>query len=78
RWISAGSKTISSDQNGRFNLPGLRPGRYRLYAFEDIEAGAYDDPQFMKKYLDSGKAVDVTENSQQTIDLTVIPREENQ
>jgi protocatechuate 3,4-dioxygenase beta subunit len=78
RWISAGSKTISSDQNGRFNLQGLRPGRYRLYGFEDIEAGAYDDPQFMKKYLDSGKAVDVTENSQQTIDLTVIPREENQ
>lgn len=78
RWIAAGSNPTSSDQNGRFNLQGLRPGRYRLYAFEEVEAGAYDDPQFMKKYLDFGKAVDVTENSQQSDDLTVIPREENQ
>jgi protocatechuate 3,4-dioxygenase beta subunit len=78
RWISERSKPTSTDQNGRFNIQGLRPGRYRLYAFEEIEPGAYDDPQFMKRYLDHGKAVDISENSQQTVDLTVIGREENQ
>ena len=78
RWISDRSKSTSTDQNGRFNLQGLRPGRYRLYAFEEVEPGAYEDPQFMKRYLDRGKTADVSENSQQTIDLTIIGREENQ
>jgi hypothetical protein len=78
RWISDRSKSTSTDQNGRFNLQGLRPGRYRLYAFEEVEPGAYEDPQFMKRYLDRGKTADISENSQQTIDLTIIGREENQ
>jgi protocatechuate 3,4-dioxygenase beta subunit len=78
RWISDRSKSTSTDQNGRFNLQGLRPGRYRLYAFEEVEPGAYEDPQFIKRYLDRGKTADIGENSQQTIDLTIIGREENQ
>ena len=78
RWISERSKSASTDQNGRFNIQGLRPGRYHLYAFEEIEPGAYDDPQFMKRYLDRGKTIDITENSQQMVDLTMIPKEENQ
>ena len=78
RWISERSKSIGTDQNGRFNLQGLRPGRYRLYAFEQIEPGAYEDPQFMKKYLDYGRNVEVSENSKQTVDLKIISPEENQ
>jgi len=32
----------------------------------------------MKRYLDRGKTIDITENSQQMVDLTMIPKEENQ
>ena len=41
-------KMIMSDQLGAFSLTGVPPGEYKLYAWEDIEAGAYMDPDVLK------------------------------
>jgi hypothetical protein len=62
----------TTDQNGRYMLKGLTPGDYKMFAWEDIEPGAYQDPDFLKPYESSGKSITIRENSREVIDLTVL------
>ena len=66
-------KFVASDQNGAFSLTGLTPGDYKAYAWEDIEIGAYMDPDFMKPIEEKGEAVSLQEGEQKTLTLKVIP-----
>jgi hypothetical protein len=66
-------KTTSPDQYGRFTLKGIAPGDYKLFAWEEVEYGAYEDPDFLKRYEDRGKAVSVAEGSRETVSLSLIP-----
>ena len=66
-------KFMASDQNGAFSLTGLTPGEYKAYAWEDIEIGAYMDPDFMKPIEEKGEAVSMQEGEQKTLTLKVIP-----
>lgn len=58
-------KQAETDQLGRFNLRGLRPGDYHLMAWDYVEDGAFYDPQFVKPYESPSKAVHVTERGQE-------------
>jgi hypothetical protein len=40
-------KQVSSDQNGAFTFKDVTPGEYKVFAWEDVEAGAYMDPDYM-------------------------------
>src|SRR5712692_9455274 len=40
-------KEVSTDQYGRFVIKGIAPGGYKLFAWEDVESGAYQDPEFL-------------------------------
>ena len=66
-------KFVASDQNGAFSLTDLTPGEYKAYAWEDIEIGAYMDPDFMKPIEEKGEAVSLQEGQQKTLTLKVIP-----
>ena len=66
-------KFVASDQNGAFSLTDLTPGEYKAYAWEDIEIGAYMDPDFMKPIEEKGEAVSLQEGEQKTLTLKVIP-----
>jgi hypothetical protein len=66
-------KFVVSDQNGAFSLTDLTPGEYKAYAWEDIEIGAYMDPDFMKPIEEKGEAVSLQEGEQKTLTLKVIP-----
>jgi hypothetical protein len=68
-------KTSAVDQLGHFSLKGIAPGDYRLFAFEQMDWGAYQDPEFLKPYEDRGKAVAIREGSRETVQLKVIPDE---
>lgn len=61
-----------TDQNGHFELRGLRPGHYTAYAFEMPDSDTYSDPEAMKPYEDKGVAFDAGSNDRKTIDLKVI------
>ncbi|HZQ93039.1 MAG TPA: carboxypeptidase-like regulatory domain-containing protein [Terriglobales bacterium] len=65
-----------SDQYGHFSVRGITPGKYRVYAFEQIEAGAWQDPEFMRKYEDRGSRVEIGESSQPSLTLKLIPASE--
>jgi protocatechuate 3,4-dioxygenase beta subunit len=66
--------TATSDQYGRFTLKGLDPGEYKLYAWDDLESGAYMDPDVMKPFESKGVTMSIHENSRETAQLTLIPQ----
>jgi hypothetical protein len=72
RSISWLYKTANTDQNGHFTIKGVRPGEYKAYAWEDIEQGAQQDPDFMKPHESAGEAVSIKAGSHEMVQLKAI------
>lgn len=66
-------KTTTTDQSGTFTLKSVSPGEYKAYAWEDIDLGAYLDPDFMKPFESGGETVSVSESGRLALQLTLIP-----
>jgi Carboxypeptidase regulatory-like domain len=70
-------KTVT-DQNGRFELRGVPPGDYSLFAWESLESDAYYDPEFLRKFQPEAVAVRAGEGERKTVALQVISDSEDQ
>jgi protocatechuate 3,4-dioxygenase beta subunit len=68
-------KTATSDQYGRFTAKNLDPGEYKVYAWEDMEFGAYMDPELVKPVESFGEAMTLRENGKERLQLKLIPAE---
>jgi len=66
-------ETSGTDQYGRFSMRGVAPGRYRAFAWEDAPAGAYQDPEFVRKYADYGESIEVRQGMPLTVEPRLIP-----
>jgi hypothetical protein len=66
-------KMVGTDPNGRFNITGVRPGEYTIYAWETLESGAYLDRDFVKRHESAGKRVTIRSNDHQTLELQAVP-----
>src|ERR1017187_2835797 len=73
REVSLYYRTASTDQNGNFTMGRVNPGEYKVYAWEEVENGAWFDPDFLKPIESKGAAVSVREGSPVSVQLTVIP-----
>jgi hypothetical protein len=56
-------RTTSTDAAGRFEVAGLPPGAYKIFALEGFEKDAWLDPTFFKPYEDRGMTVQVEEGT---------------
>jgi hypothetical protein len=65
-------KTIRSDASGQFQLSGIPPGDYKLFAWESVPNTAYMNANFMLKYEALGRSVSIPAEGSPTFDLTVI------
>ena len=65
-------RTTQTDAQGRYQFQDVSPGDYKLFAWEEIEPGAWQDRDFMRAYDDRGQSVHVDEGSRQTVDATAI------
>jgi hypothetical protein len=65
-------RVTSTDTAGRFNLAGLRPGEYRVFAWENIEWGTWIDSTFLRLHEDKAITVKVEEGKPSTADMVVI------
>lgn len=65
-----------SDMLGRFALRNIIPGDYTLFAWEQVDRGAYFDPEFLARYEDRGKAVHLEEGGHISVKLEEIPAAE--
>ena len=66
-------KDTISDQNGRFSLKSIPPGDYMLFAWEDVEYGAYMDPDFLGPVENRGQSISISEGSRESVQLNLIP-----
>jgi protocatechuate 3,4-dioxygenase beta subunit len=65
-------KTQTTDQNGRFDLRGIPPGDYKLFSWEEVEMGAWEDPEFLKPFEEKGEKITLREGDQKTLSLVTI------
>lgn len=68
------SKT--TDQFGRFTMPGLPPGDFHLFAWEDPSDLNVRDPEVLKEYESKSEPVHIKEKQQENVDLHAISAEE--
>jgi protocatechuate 3,4-dioxygenase beta subunit len=61
-----------TDHMGRFAMRTVPPGDYTLFAWDQIDRGAYFDPEFLGQYGALGKAVHMEESGQVSVQLELI------
>jgi hypothetical protein len=65
-------KTAISDQNGQFTMRGIAPGDYQVFAWDEVESGAWRDPAFLKKFESKGKSVSIKRSGQESVPLVLL------
>jgi hypothetical protein len=66
-------RTASTDAFGKFHIEGIPPGDYKVFAWEDVETGAWLDPDFIRQFEDRGRPVRITEAGTANVEVRVIP-----
>jgi protocatechuate 3,4-dioxygenase beta subunit len=56
-------RRASADDAGHFEIKGVTPGRYKVFAFEELDAAAYEDPGFLKSFDGFSEAFDLAEGA---------------
>jgi len=62
-----------ADETGHFKMEGLTPGTYKLYAFEAMEYGAWQNPEFLRPFESYGEKVEIAEGTNPPKELQLIP-----
>ena len=68
RWI----RTARPDTNGRFEMRGLRPGRYVATGIESLEQGRQFAPDFQNELRRGARDFSLTEGEAVTLDLRLV------
>jgi hypothetical protein len=67
-------KTVQTDSHGHFAFTGVGPGDWKVFAWESIQPGAYQNAEFMQKYEGRGTSVTVTTGLLANADVTWISK----
>src|ERR1035438_4350334 len=65
-------QTATTNLSGQFTFKSVTPGEYLVYAWEDVEFGAWMDPEFMKPLESRGEAVSVSEGGRLAVQVNLI------
>jgi hypothetical protein len=65
-------KVATTDQYGKFAFANVTPGDYKLFAWEDIQQGAYLDPSYLSRFEERGQSVRIDKSGSATVQLRVI------
>jgi protocatechuate 3,4-dioxygenase beta subunit len=65
-------KSKTTDQHGGFELRGIVPGDYKLFSWEEVEAQAWEDSEFLKPFEAKGEKISLEEGAEKTIKVSAI------
>ncbi|HVP00180.1 MAG TPA: carboxypeptidase-like regulatory domain-containing protein [Bryobacteraceae bacterium] len=68
------AKSANTDQNGAFDLKGLAPGEYKVFAWEDRGDGIIQDPDFRKIFESKATVVKLVEKSHENVEPGMIAK----
>jgi hypothetical protein len=63
---------LTTDDNGILTAKGLKPGSYKMLAWEDVEQGAPYDPDFLAQFEKKMKSVKLDSAGHEAVQLTAI------
>jgi hypothetical protein len=73
-------RTTTSLRDGTFSLHGIAPGEYKVFAWETVPAGAWENEDFLRRFEDRGTTVRLEANAllgpvaAEPVRIKVIPR----
>jgi len=67
-------KSQTTDQYGKYDLHGLAPGSYRIFAWAGIEQGEWEDPEFLRPQEAKGELLELQDEDAKTVNLKVIEK----
>jgi hypothetical protein len=67
-------KSAVTDASGAFKIQAIPPGDYRVFAWEDVADGAWQDADVLRNVEARGKPVRITQGGQTAVELVAIPR----
>ena len=65
-------RSATSGPDGKFQFAQLAPGEYELYAFEEIDNGAWFDPEVLRAARDQSKTVRVEKGAVAAADVKAV------
>jgi hypothetical protein len=65
-------RTARSDAQGHFNMANIPPGSYKLFSWESVLPGAYQNAEFLEKHEERGSAVTIMGGTQTKAEVEVI------
>jgi uncharacterized surface anchored protein len=69
-------KTVSTDQNGNFEIEGVAPGAYQMLSFEGLDGYETQDPELFQEYETRAVKFEVAENGVESRTLKVVVRKD--
>lgn len=66
------TKMATTDQTGAFQIKAIPPGEYLLLSWEDVEPGAWQDPEFVKPYETQAIKLKLAESANENVQSKVI------
>ena len=67
-----GFRSILTDPGGTFSIRNVPTGDYEVFAWEDMEPGAYTDPEFLDRYKSQALRITLAPGSRSAISLRSI------
>jgi sarcosine oxidase gamma subunit len=65
-------KETTTDQNGQYTLYGVAPGEYKLYSWDQIETGAYQNAEWLRRYELKGRSLVTKQDGHEVVSLKAI------
>jgi hypothetical protein len=62
----------ATDQYGHYLLRGIAPGDYKMFCWDEVEDGAWEDTDFLKAFEDRGQKISFQEGDAKTLDIVAI------
>jgi hypothetical protein len=66
-------RSTTTDQNGRFGIHAIPPGKYKVFSWDEVQEGAWEDVEFLRAFEDKGQEIEVKESAQAKVDVSSIP-----
>ncbi len=56
-------RTALTDAQGKFSMIGIPPGDYKLFSWDDVDQGAWQDPEFLAPFEEKGLRITIVEGT---------------